>query len=155
MLEESTLGCGIFALVRSGDREFFVCNFHGVAKPGDKLDTPKRVAQSEGLIQFFENKPGLKIIGGDFNLLPDTKSIRLFRENGYRDLIAEYHIPTTRNHFAWDLYPEKQLFSDYVFTSPEVKIKTFSAPNIEISDHLPLIVELLEKTRIDGGDQAK
>jgi len=31
--------------------------------------------------------------------------------------------------------------SDYVFVSLEVKVKKFEVPNIEISDHLPLILD--------------
>jgi endonuclease/exonuclease/phosphatase family metal-dependent hydrolase len=88
-------------------------------------------------------KPGLKIIGGDLNLMPDTESVRMFAANGYRDLIAEFKIPTTRNRLVWDKFPDsKQYYSDYVFVSPEVKVREFSVPNNEISDHLPLIVDI-------------
>ena len=41
------------------------------------------------------------------------------------------------------MYPESpQLFSDYVFVSPEVAVSGFSVPEDEISDHLPMIVDL-------------
>ena len=83
------------------------------------------------------------MIGGDFNLAPETKSIAMLTENGYRDLIKDFKIRTTRNRLAWEMYPEsKQYFSDYVFASPEVKVKEFTVPENEISDHLPLILDI-------------
>ncbi len=140
---QTNSGLGIYVRVRLGHNDLYVCNIHGLSKPVDKLDNPDRLKQSRRLIDFFKDKTGLKIIGGDFNLSPNTKSLQMFQENGYRDLIKEFEIPSTRNRFAWEIYPDnKQYYSDYVFVSPDVKIKNFSVPDIEISDHLPLILEL-------------
>jgi endonuclease/exonuclease/phosphatase family metal-dependent hydrolase len=144
MEQEAGLGLGLYARVRSSDnRDLFVCNFHGMSRPVNKLDDPARIRQSELLIDFFREHSGPAVIGGDFNLFPETKSVAMFAENGYRDLIKEYGIATTRNHFSWDLYPDhKQYHSDYVFTSPDIAIKHFSVPGDEISDHQPLILEI-------------
>jgi endonuclease/exonuclease/phosphatase family metal-dependent hydrolase len=85
----------------------------------------------------------MKIIGGDFNLLPETKSAQMFEENDYRSLIKEFRIRTTRNRLAWELYPnDKQYYADYVFVSPGVNVKEFSVPENEISDHLALILRV-------------
>lgn len=119
-----------------------ILNVHGVALPGNKLDYSKRIRQSREIIEFMKMIDGPKIIGGDFNLEPNTESVKMFEKNGYRNLIKEYNITTTRNHLSWDLYPDKQLFADYVFVSPDIKIKSFEVPDIEISDHLPLILEI-------------
>jgi len=136
-------GLGIYLHVEFDNTPVHICNFHGLSKPGDKLDNPNRLSQSQKLIDFFKEKEGLKIIGGDFNLFPETKSVQMFEENGYRDLIKEFEISTTRNHFTWDMYPDNpQYYSDYVFVSPNVKIKGFLVPDIEISDHLPMILEI-------------
>lgn len=76
-------------------------------------------------------------------MLPEAESIQAFAKAGYRDLIHEYKIPTTRNHFSWDLYPNAPyLFSDYVFIDPAIQVKSFSVPNVEVSDHLPMILEI-------------
>lgn len=137
------VGLGIYTQIQLGDQLVHVCNFHGSARPGDKLDTKERIEQSDRLIDFFKDKKGSKIIGGDFNLFPETKSLRMFGEGGYRDLIKDFKIPTTRNRLTWEMYPDnKQYYSDYVFVSPEVKVKSFSVPNLEISDHLPLLLEI-------------
>lgn len=136
-------GLGVDIKIPIKDKNIHICNFHGRCYPGHKLDNPERLKQSEGLVEFFKDKKGLKIIGGDFNLLPNTKSIQMFKENGYRDLIKDFNVKTTRNRLAWESYPNNpQYHSDYVFVSSDVKVKDFSVLDIEISDHLPLILEI-------------
>ena len=136
-------GLALYIQTRFGDKDVYICNAHGVSRPIDKLDNPGRIRQSEMIIDFFKNKSGIKIIGGDFNLLPEAESIRIFEENGYIDLIKKYDIKTTRNELAWAKYPNnKQYYADYAFISPDTDIKSFSVPNLKVSDHLPLILEI-------------
>lgn len=136
-------GLGLSVEIESDRENLLVCNVHGAAFPGEKLDTPEREEQSRTVIDFLSSFRGPKIIGGDFNLLPDTESVRVFEQCGYVDLIKEFGIITTRNRLAWENYPGHELYySDYVFVSPEVKVRNFSVPNNEISDHLPLIVDI-------------
>jgi hypothetical protein len=121
-------------------------NVHGTSLPGEKTDTLARIKQSEKIINYFNNKKGPKIFGGDFNLMPDTKSIKLFEEAGYRNLIKEFRIKNTRNRLAWEQFKNdpcfvKQHFADFCFVSPDVKVKNFEVPYNEISDHLPLILD--------------
>lgn len=141
--DQTNCGLGINVLIKQGDTLINICNFHGIAFPGDKLDNPSRLEQSKELINFLKNKKGLKIIGGDFNMLPETASMRMFEKKGYRDLIKEFKIKATRNRLAWEMYPDNpQYYSDYVFLSQGVKIEKFAVLNNEISDHLPLILEI-------------
>ena len=37
--------------------------------------------------------------------------------------------------------PDFQKFADYVFVSPDVNVESFSVPDIDISDHMPLVLE--------------
>ncbi|MDO8566366.1 MAG: endonuclease/exonuclease/phosphatase family protein [Candidatus Moranbacteria bacterium] len=146
VLLEKQMECGlaIYVQVPFGKSGLYVCNLHGTSEPGEKLDTPGRLRQSQTLIDYFKEKEVPIIIGGDFNLLPQTKSIRIFEENGYKDLIKDFGIKTTRNHYAWDKYPNSpHYYSDYVFVSPAtLTVKEFSVPNNEVSDHLPLILDI-------------
>jgi len=136
-------GLAVYTQINTQNTTIHLCNLHGTARPGDKLDTPQRINQSQELLDFFAEKKGMKIIGGDFNLRPETKSAQMFEENGYRSLIREFRIRTTRNRLIWELYPEnKQYFSDFVFVSPEVNVREFSVPTNEISDHLPLVLKV-------------
>lgn len=128
------------------DKKIMIGSAHGKARPGNKLDTPIRLKQSEKIINLFAAKKGAKIIGGDFNLMPGTKSIKMFEEAGYKNLIKDFNIRRTRNKIAWSQFrgsPNfiKQYFADYIFISPEIKTKKFEVPEIEVSDHLPLILD--------------
>ena len=136
-------GLGQYLHCTVGGRELHLCNVHGLPLPGHKRDTPERLAQSRGLIEFMDGKTGPRIIGGDFNMFPDTESIELFAQAGYRDLVTEFQIPTTRNHLAWDRFPDNpQKFADFVFIDPSLQLQKFEVVDNEISDHLPLIVEV-------------
>lgn len=141
--QEPMIGLGQYVQVMSGHRRFNICNFHGMSRPVDKLDHPDRLRQSEYLLTIFDNLNDLTIIGGDFNMFPQTKSIHMFEQNGYVDLIKKFGVTNTRNHLAWDRFPDnpKQYFSDYVFVTPGVKVKSFEVPDNEVSDHLPLILQ--------------
>ncbi len=143
-LQPRRCGLGLCLPVRRGGTTVNIVDFHGLAQPGDKRDNPERLTQSRDIIGFCAGLAGPKVIGGDLNLLPDTESIRMFAANAYRDLVADFKIPTTRNKLAWAKYPgNEQYYSDYVFTSPELKVKSFAVPQNEVSDHLPLIVEIV------------
>lgn len=146
------VGCCLSGRLNIKNKQITVTNIHGLSLPGDKLDTKARIKQSREVIDFHKDKNSLNIIGGDFNLLPNTKSIKMFEDSGYKNLITDFGIKMTRNHFAWEqaehqLNTEgrdffgKQLFADYCFVSPNIKIRSFEVPNLEISDHLPLILD--------------
>ncbi len=136
-------GLGVCVPVEFGDGILHVINFHGLAQPGDKTDDLNRIKQSKGLVDFCRASSAPKIIGGDFNLLPDTQSVRMFSENGYHDLISDFKIKTTRNRLAWEKYPGHEIYySDFVFAGPKLKVTSFAAPQIEVSDHLPLVVNI-------------
>ncbi len=133
---------GIYMRFNHLDKEINILNYHGNARPGNKLDTPKRLAESQGIIDYFTDKTGIHIIGGDFNLDPNTKSVNKFNTAKYTNLIEKYKIKTTRNEMVWKNFPEsKQYFSDYIFVKGNIEILNFEVPYSEISDHLPLIME--------------
>jgi len=136
------IGYGLYTKVLINNKILNLMNVHGAPQPGDKLDNPKRIEQSNKIIDFMAKTEGLKIVGGDFNLESETDSVKMFEKNGYKNLISEYKIQTTRNNLAWEKYEIKQFFADYVFVSPDLNIKSFEVPAIEVSDHLPLILEI-------------
>ncbi len=141
--EQDGTGFAAYALVEIDGKQFHICNVYGIPWPGTKLDTPERLKQSNGILAFLADKQGPKIIAGDFNLFPETESVRMFETAGYRNLIKDYSIPTTRNHLSWDRFPTKQLWADFAFVTPDIEVKAFSVPEAcEASDHLPLILEI-------------
>lgn len=123
---------------------FTIVNVHGVPLPGDKLDNEGRLRQSETIIRWLsENSISSAVICGDFNLLPETESVKKFTQTGFQDLIANYKIPTTRNELAWIHWPNSiQLFADYTFVSPQLNVTSFEVPNTKVSDHLPMVIDI-------------
>lgn len=136
-------GLDQWTLVERGNEKYWVCNFHGVAYPGEKQDNPERLFASKALITEGERHILPRIIMGDFNLLPTTESIGMFSNEGYRNLITEYEIPTTRNEHAWSRYPgEKQMYSDYAFVKGDVHVDAFSVLPDIVSDHQSLMLDV-------------
>lgn len=139
---EFGMGLALYTEIAIRDKIVHLCNIHGVAHPG-KLDNEGRFGQSRKIIDFMKEKNGLKIIGGDLNVLPETESVQSFLKAGYRELILSNNIKTTRNHLVWDRYPGNEIYySDYVFVDSDIKIKKFHVLDVEISDHLPIILEI-------------
>ena len=139
----STLPSGFqYIHVRNGGRFFTIVNEHGIAMPGNKLDTPARIVQSKKIAEFLGAVRGAKIVCGDFNLDPKTESIKLLKKK-FRNLISEFRIPATRSTLNRAKYPpnEVQLFADYMFVSQDINVKNFQVPDVPISDHLPLVLE--------------
>ncbi len=113
-----------------------ICNYHGIWLPNSKSDSLSRIQQSQKIKHFLDNQKGEKILCGDFNLGLETQSTKII-ESGMINLIKQYPVPTTRNKF----FPGDEKFADYIFVSNEIKVKSFEVPQIEISDHLPMILE--------------
>ena len=139
-------GFSSFVSFEFGNKVVNLMNVHGKAHPGHKKDIPERILQSQKIIDFMADKSGPKIIGGDFNLLPDTESVKMFEKAGYKNLIKDFNIENTRNRLSWEQFQHqpdfvKQYFADFCFVSPDVKVKSFEVPYNEVSDHLPLILD--------------
>jgi endonuclease/exonuclease/phosphatase (EEP) superfamily protein YafD len=139
---EEPSGLGLFVSVVTPRGLVHICNVHGLVCPFPKEDTPGRLAQTRELIETFREKMGTKIIGGDFNLRENSQSVGNFSNAGYRDLIKDLGIKTTRNELSLSLYEHKLYFCDYVFVSEDARVASFVVPAITVSDHLPLILEL-------------
>lgn len=144
----STLGSNAIAVqIEQDGRTLIIVNLHGNSEPAHKLDSPGRLAQSKTVLEFLADKPGEKIVVGDFNLLPDTESIRMFEKAGFKNLITEFDIKTTRGSMNKKLHPEFehgkygwQEFADYTFVTPGIDVESFEVPDEPISDHLPMIL---------------
>ncbi len=138
---ERDAGGMLFARLDINGKTLSLGVVHGKARPGTKRDTTIRINQSKKILEYFKNINEAKIIGGDFNLMPDTRSIQMFEENGYKNLIKEFKIKNTRNEVSWKNFDNVQHFADYVFVSPDIKVKKFEVPYNEVSDHLPQILD--------------
>ena len=66
----------------------------------------------------------------------------MFEKAGYRNLIKNSELRTPGTSLL-EYFKErgKTSFCRLCFCIPDVKVNTFEVPNIEISDHLPLILD--------------
>jgi endonuclease/exonuclease/phosphatase family metal-dependent hydrolase len=117
-------------------REYLVANVHGLWNGMGKTDSEHRLEQSQRIKKFLDSFAGPKMVCGDFNLLPETESVRILEE-GMRNLIREHNIASTRTH----LYPKPGKHADYIFVSPDVTVKRFEVLPDVVSDHAPLLLE--------------
>jgi exonuclease III len=115
-----------------------VINFHGLWNGKGKTDTEDRIKQSENIINFIKSINGECVLCGDFNLLPDTQSIKIFESNGLRNLIKEYNVKSTRSSF----YTKPIRHADYVFISKKLKLNSFKVLPDEVSDHLAMFLDV-------------
>ena len=110
-----------------------ILNVHGLWTGTGKDDTEDRIKQSENIINFLKTLEGEIVLCGDFNLNPNTESIKMIENFGLKNLIKENNISTTRT----SLYSRREVspFADYTFVSNTVEVKSFEIMPDEVSDH--------------------
>ncbi len=121
---------------KANKKIFSILNVHGLWNGKGKKDTPERLIQSQRIRQFMDTINTPKILCGDFNLRPDTESIRIL-EKGMVNLVVTHNIRSTRTRF----YSKEEKFADYILTSPAINVNHFSVMSDEVSDHAPLLLD--------------
>lgn len=119
---------------KDGDKT--ILNFHGLWNGQGKGDSEDRIIQSKKILQFINTLSIPFVLAGDFNLLPDSQSLRMIEDSGLRNLIKEYGISSTRT----SLYKKEEKFADYIFVTDEIKVNDFKVMSDEVSDHSPLLL---------------
>lgn len=123
--------------VEIGGKNILIANTHLTHRPEGKLDSEKRLNQSKIIAEFLQKFDCPKILSGDFNLLPDTESIKIIENSGMRNLVKEYSVTSTRT----PVYTKPLKFADYIFVSPEIKVNDFRVLPDVVSDHSPLLLD--------------
>lgn len=114
-----------------------IINFHGLWNGKGKGDSEDRILQSDNIVNFIKKIFTTVIFCGDFNLLPETKSLQKFEDIGLRNLIKEYGVTSTRTNF----YTKPEKYADYVFVSNDVVVNNFRVLPEEVSDHFALLLD--------------
>lgn len=118
-------------------KELLIANLHGIWSGGtSKRDTPERIEQSNKTLEFLAQHSGPTILAGDFNLRPETESIKIL-ENKFENLISKYGICSTRTSH----YKKECKFADYVLLNNEVKDTNLTVLPEEVSDHSALLLD--------------
>ncbi len=117
---------------------YMVMNVHGLHTGTGKGDTPDRFLQSERIKNFMSKISSSKVLCGDFNLLPETESLKMLEDNMI-NLIKKHNIKSTRSHY----YTKEVKFADYILVSSDVNVRKFEVMQEPVSDHLPLLLEFV------------
>ena len=126
-------GCALSVSVEN----YSIINVHGLWQGSIKTDTEAKLAQSRKIIDLtIRTKGDKKIICGDFNLRPDTKSMFMI-EKQFKNLIIENNIKSTRS----SIYTKIEKFADFIFISKNIEPNDFKVLDEVVSDHLPLLLE--------------
>ncbi len=117
-------------------KKYLIMNTHFLWNGCGKNDSDDRIQQSISVKKFLDSYSVPKLLCGDFNLRPDTESLRII-EKDMRNLIKDYGIESTRTSF----YPKTERFADYVLVSDSVIVHDFKVLPEEVSDHAALWIE--------------
>ena len=128
------------ATIKTEDKVLNVFNFHGIwGKDGQ--DTDRRLEASRKIVEQIKERENV-ILSGDFNVNEGTKSISMigdYLNNVFKD-------DQRKNSFnlrikGFDSGYAKAVV-DFVFVSRNIQVLTHQMPDLDVSDHLPLICEL-------------
>lgn len=129
--------------VNTGEKVFWACTTHG-ALIQDKWreDTPERFLQSRNIIKALSGLKGPKILCGDFNMPPTTKTMGIL-DKELENLIVKYGVKNTRSasYLKTAEYAHGAEITDHTLVSNGIDVKRFEVPDTEISDHLPMVLE--------------
>ena len=126
-----------FITINKDGEEITIANVHGLWNGKGKTDTGERLNQSKIIKNFMDFIKGDKILCGDFNLEPNTESVKILEE-GMSNMIKKYNINSTRTSY----YNKPGKFADYVFITKDLEVKDFRVLQDEVSDHCPLLVDI-------------
>ncbi|MBP7832564.1 MAG: endonuclease/exonuclease/phosphatase family protein [Candidatus Levybacteria bacterium] len=104
----------------------------------DGRDSDRRLKMGEIIIEQIKDKQNV-ILGGDFNINPDTQTISSIER--YVKSVFENTLTSTFNmkHKTDGGYATATV--DMMFCSKHIKVLSKECLDINISDHLPLVVE--------------
>ncbi|MBS0616270.1 MAG: endonuclease/exonuclease/phosphatase family protein [Verrucomicrobia bacterium] len=115
--------------------DFLIINVHGLWNGQGKTDAPERLLQSQKIKAFMDTFSLPKILVGDFNLRPETQSMKILGV-GMDNWIQVHKTASTRTR----LYTKEEPYADYILTSG-VTVDDFQVMPHVVSDHAPLLLD--------------
>ena len=91
--------------------------------------------QVKQIVEYIKHLDGSVILCGDFNLSPESESIKLIDRN-LVNLSVVHKLKTTRSKLTY-----KNEVCDYVFASHDIKVNSFIMDDTIISDHNALLLD--------------
>ncbi len=122
--------------MRAGEHDIHMYNTHGIwGRNGD--DTPRRIAMCKTIASQVKGKPRT-ILVGDFNMDPDTRAIGQIEKHLVN--VFDGELPSSFNMKRKDNPTLASVVSDMAFVSKDVRVVERYCPEVDVSDHLPLVV---------------
>jgi len=123
------------AVIKAGDTELNIFNTQGVWGK-DSEDNEGRLKMSKAIVEAVKGKQNA-ILCGDLNVFPNTETISNIEKhlkNVFKDeLKTTFNVKQKPNPiFA-------NFVVDMLFASNDLKVIDHYAPNVDVSDHLPLV----------------
>lgn len=125
----------VHAVIDIEGKKYNILTHHGYHVPEHKEGNSETLRQMQILAGYIDELEGNIILTGDFNLQPQSDSLKLINQR-LTNQSVEHELKTTRNQLT-----HKTEICDYVFTSEGLKIKNFRAADELISDHKALLFE--------------
>lgn len=123
-------------------RSVSVTHMHGLRDLNGKKDTPDRAKQAQRLLELsrqVSEPEDVVVICGDFNVEPDSQTLRMMAETGLSELVTRRGFKGTRNAH----YSKPGKFADYMLINNEGAVRDFDVVHDpEVSDHCPLVLSL-------------
>lgn len=134
-----------------GDTNLNVLNTQGVWRL-DGMDNNDRLRMSKTIVEQIKGRKNV-ILAGDMNVSPKTRTIKNIEKhlvNVFKDkLITTFNmkqkIPFSQQSSFLDEEGVKAFASavvDMIFVSPDIKVINHYCPQIDVSDHYPLVATL-------------
>ena len=126
------------AIINIDDKKINIFNIHGPWGFNGK-DNQERFQALSIIEKRLKNKKNI-ILVGDFNLNPQTQFVQTLEKkliNVFKNkLKTSFNIKRKPNFGNW-----KNSVVDMIFVSKEIKIIDSYQPQVDISDHLPLVIK--------------
>lgn len=121
-------------------KPFHVFNTHGIWYEHGR-DNPRRLQMGQTIV---DRMAGIQpaILCGDFNVNEGTETINRLGERLHNVFAADRRTTS----FNVSRKPPGTGYAtavvDFIFTTPDIKILSHRQPDVDVTDHLPLVVEL-------------
>ncbi len=119
-----------------------ITHMHGLRDLAGKSDTLERAVQAQRLLDIsrqIASLDDLSVICGDFNVEPDSETLKILARAGFTELVSSHGYNGTRTSY----YQKPGKFADYMLINREAEVQEFQVVcDPEVSDHCPLVLYL-------------
>jgi endonuclease/exonuclease/phosphatase family metal-dependent hydrolase len=124
------------------NRTICVAHMLGLRDPRGKMDTPERTEQARKFVSIATRNAqdgDLLIVCGDFNVEPESETLKILSAAGLTDLVTTRTNQGTRSSY----YKKPSRYADYMLVNAYVNVLDFNVVfDPEVSDHCPLVLEI-------------